>query len=562
MSPLRVLLFLALGLSVGHASDAPAADPAPPFLRCAASTVHPLATRAALESFDRGGNAVDAAIAAAAMLGVVDSHNSGLGGGCFLLVRAADGSVTVIDGRENAPAAAHRDLFVRDGAAVPDLSRHGALAVATPGALAAWDLALRRLGRRSLADALLPAAIVAEEGFPIDSVFARKLAAAAPELAKFPASAAIFLSPTGEPLQEGDVLVQPDLATTLRTIATDGPEAFYRGKFAHRCETWMRDHGGILTAADFAAYAVIEREPVRTLYRTFEIVGFPPPSSGGVHVAQMLHVLEPFPIPDLAPAAREHVLAETMKLAFADRSRWLGDPAFTPVPVGLIDPAYGQELSRRIDLNRAMPVPNPGTPPRAGTDVFGKHTQHLVTADAAGNWVSLTSTINTAFGSKVVIPGTGVLLNNEMDDFAAAPGAANAFGLVGAEANAVAPGKRPLSSMSPTLVLRDGVPILAVGAAGGPTIITQTLQFLVNHLDLGLPPDDALARPRLHHQWEPDELRVEDTVDPAVAEALRALGHPVTVVAPFGATQCIVRRDDGAFLPVHDPRVPGASGGR
>ncbi|MCB1235293.1 MAG: gamma-glutamyltransferase, partial [Verrucomicrobiae bacterium] len=503
------------------------------------------------------------AIAAAVTLGVVDGHNSGIGGGCFILIRAADGTLAAIDGREMAPAAATRDMFVRDGKADPDLSRNGPLAAGVPGALAAWDLALRKFGRLDLADVLTPAADLAEAGSPIDEIFARKLKAAAPELAKFPASAEVFLKPDGSPYAEGEVLAQRDLAASYRAIAERGTGWFYGGEFAEKTEAWMKANGGLMTASDLANYAVKERKPLVTNYRGYDVIGFPPPSSGGVHVAEMLNILENFDVGALEPAARGHLLAETMKLAFADRAHWLGDPDHAKVPRGLIDQAYAKSLSAKIDPAKATEVPGHGTPPDAETDVFGdKHTQHLCVADAEGNWVAMTSTINTGFGSKVVIPGTGIVLNNEMDDFSAQPGAPNAFKLVGSEANAIAPGKRPLSSMSPTLILREGRPMIAVGAAGGPTIITQTLQFIVNRIDRKLDVEDSLAEPRLHHQWSPDELRVEETMPPEVIAALEALGHHVSKTSRLGATQAITYDPRGFFRPAHDPRVPGGAGGR
>lgn len=533
----------------------------------AAATVHPLATEAAIAAYDRGGNAIDAAIAAAITLGVVDGHNSGIGGGCFILIRAADGTITAIDGREMAPAAATRDLFVREGKADTRLSQTGALAAAVPGALAAWERALAKHGRLALADLLLPAAELAEKGSPIDGVFARKLASAAKDLATFPASAAIFLKADGSPYTEGEVVKQTDLGASYRAIAEHSSGWFYRGPFAAKTAAWMAENGGLLTEADFAAYVAKEREPLLTDYRGHQIVGFPPPSSGGVHVAQILGMLEGLDLSKLEPAPRTHLIAETMKRAFADRAHWLGDPDHAPVPRGLLDRDYLAGLAGQIDPTRATPVSGHGTPPRATEAVFGdfdrKHTQHLCTADAEGNWVAMTSTINTGFGSKVVIPGTGILLNNEMDDFSAQPGVPNAFGLVGSEANAVGPGKRPLSSMSPTLVLREGRVLMAVGAAGGPTIISQTVQAIINRLDLRLDVDDSLAAPRIHHQWSPDTLRMEKAFDPAVIAALKAMGHDVAESEAIGATQAITYDPSrGLYRPVHDPRVPGGAGGR
>ncbi|MEN3941631.1 gamma-glutamyltransferase [Prosthecobacter sp. SYSU 5D2] len=532
------------------------------FAKFAAATVHPLATEAAKAAYAKGGNAVDAAVAAGLTLGVVDGHNSGIGGGCFLVIRAADGTMSAIDGREMAPAKAHRDMYVMDGKLDNEASKTGALASGIPGALRAYELALKKHGKLTLADLLRPAADLAEKGFEIDEVYARKLAATAEKLRQFPASAAIFLKADGSALKKGDLLVQKDLANTYRAIAEHGTGWFYGGEYAAKAEAWMKENGGIATVADFENYKAVEREPVRSSYRGYDLVCMPPPSSGGVHVAQILNILEHFPIRHFRDSSRVHVVTEAMKLAFADRAHWLGDPDFAPVPKGLVDKEYAKELAAKIDLDQVTKVPAHNTPPRWEGDVFGKHTTHLSTADAEGNWVALNQTINTAFGSKVVIPGTGVLLNNEMDDFAVQPGVPNAFRLVGAEANAVAPGKRPLSSMSPTLVFKDGQPLLSVGAAGGPTIITQTLLMISGMIDDGLGPNAALAKPRFHHQWSPDELKIEKTFSVATRKRVESLGHKLDESSGFGACQAVMWDVERKLLvPAHDPRIPGKADG-
>ena len=558
MHPIRYLLLL---LTL-QGSSVWAESAAATFTHGAAATVQPLATQAAIAAMQRGGNAIDAAIAAALTLGVVDGHNSGLGGGCFIVIRAADGSVTAIDGREMAPAAATRDMYVINGQLDTEASKTGALASAIPGALAAYSLALEKHGKLKLADLALPAAELAERGFPIDAVYARKLVATLPQLKKFPGTAAILLHPDGTPLKEGEVLIQKDLAQTLRAIAAGGTDWFYRGAFAEKIGAWMATNGGRITAADFAAYTPTERPALRTQYHGYEIIGMPPPSSGGIHVAQILQMVAGFPVRHLRDASRVHLFTEAMKLAFADRAYWLGDPDFAQVPRGLVDQTYTDSLARKINLDQTTPVPQHGEPMNWAGDLFGKHTTHLSTADAAGNWVALTQTINTAFGSKVIVPGTGVLLNDEMDDFSTQPGVPNAFKLIGAEANAIAPKKRPLSSMSPTLVLKDGRPVVSVGAAGGPTIITQTLLTLTHIIDDGMSPQKALAAPRFHHQWSPDELKIEEGFGPEVFQELKAAGHRLVPTASFGACQCIVQDlATGLFHPAHDPRVPGMASG-
>ncbi len=550
---IRLLILLALILPLHAEITATGA-------KAAAVTVHPLATEAALEAMRRGGNAVDAAIAAGLMLGVVDGHNSGIGGGCFMIVRAPDGTMTALDGRETAPAAATRGMFLRDGKADTALSQTGALAAGVPGSLAVYELAAQRFGRLPLADALTKAADRAAKGFDVSASYAARLRSSAKELAQFPASRAIFLTNDGKPLPQGAVLKQPDLAASYRAIAAGGTAWFYGGAFAVKLEAWMKANGGLLTAEDFRTYQVVERAALRTSYRGREIIGFPPPSSGGVHVAQILNMMAVTAPVSLRTADGLHFTAEAMKLAFADRAHWLGDPDFAKVPRGLASAEYARALAAKISMERATAVTGHGTPERAHDDVFGKHTTHFSTADAAGWWVACTATVNTTFGSKVVIPGTGIVLNNQMDDFSIQPGVRNAFGLVGAEANAVAPRKRPLSSMSPTLVLENGQPVLSLGAAGGPTIITQVVCTAARVLDDGLALDKALAAPRLHHQWSPDELRIEAAAGPDNLADLRRRGHRVETTSGMGACNGIQRLPDGTFLAAGDPRVPGAAG--
>ncbi len=533
-----------------------------------AATVNPLATQAAVDAIEHGGNAVDAALAAGLMLSVVDGHNSGIGGGCFILIRQPDGRYLAIDGRETAPRLAHSRMFLKEGKPQTQWSRTGPLAVAVPGLLAAYDQAARRCGRLPLSDALRKAADRARRGFLIDRAFAARLKATAPAMAPFPATRKIFLKPDGTPYGAGERLVQRDLAETLDQVARHGVAWFYGDGFANQVDAWMREHGGLLRAADFAAYRARLREPIVTSYRKLRIVGFPPPSSGGIHVAQMLNMLESYDLAELDRrdrAQRIHLMAEVMKRAFADRAYWLGDADFARVPRGLIDRSYARRLVQSIDMQRATEVTRHGLPPKWDESFFGGHTTHLTVADAEGYWVAITQTINTSFGSKVVVPGTGVVLNNEMDDFAIAPGVPNAFGLIGAEANQVAPGKRPLSSMSPTIVERDGQPVLTVGAAGGPKIINQVLLVIVRYLDLGMSLEEAVAAARFHHQWRPDRLLVERGLPAELQTALRRRGHRLKTVSSAGVTQAIAvevdRHGRRRFIGVADPRVPGKAMG-
>jgi gamma-glutamyltranspeptidase/glutathione hydrolase len=575
-SPLRYISFALLLLMGCSQTAAPSksetkaakAAPAEQTAVCMVASVQPLATDAGVAAFEAGGNAIDAAVAAAVTLGVVDNHNSGLGGGCFILIRRADGTLVAIDGREVAPAAATRDMFLRDGEAVPELSQTGPLAVAIPGALAAYDLAVSEYGKLPLKDLLLPAAKIAEEGFPIDRVYAGKLAASAKTLDKFAGSRDALLKSDGSAYEEGDILKQPDLARSYRAMAEEGTNWFYGGPFADKVARWMADNGGIITEADFASYLPVKREPLETTYRDWTIIGFPPPSSGGVHVAQMLNILETFDLKKTYqenPAQALHLIAEAMKLAFADRAFWLGDPDAVDVPRGLIDKGYAVALAERINPEKATDVPSHGEPPAAAEDVFGKkHTTHITAADSDGNWVAITATVNTTFGSKVIVPGTGIVLNNEMDDFSAQPGKPNAFGLVGAENNAVAPGKRPLSSMTPTIVLKDGKPVMTVGAAGGPKIITSVLLAILRRLDFDESLADAVGSPRIHQQWIPDVLTVEEKMPKEIIEALKAKGHEIDLIDSGAVAQAIEIDEKGQFVGVHDPRVPGkaASGKR
>lgn len=553
-------LAVALLLVFRHAADAASADQSGGAGAHvgAIATVHPVATAVAQRIMREGGNAVDGAVAAALTLGVVDGHNSGIGGGCFLLLRTARGRVVALDGRETAPQRAHRDLFLKDGKAVPQLSQTGPLAVGVPGALAVYDRAVRQYGRLPFSKHLEAAAEVAEKGFAVQRSYALRLRDVLRDIQADPGSRAILLRSSGEPIQALEWLRQPDLAHSYREIGSQGSRWFYRGDFARRVDDWMAEHEGILTAKDLAGYRLKSRQPLRTTYRGYEIVGFPPPSSGGVHVGQILNILEHL---DLRGKPREsaewiHAVAEAMKLAFADRAFWLGDPDFAKVPRGLIDKGYAAALARRVRMDRTTAVEGHGTPPRAAENLFSRHTTHLATADADGNWVALTATINTSFGAKVVVPGTGIFLNNQMDDFVAAPGERNFFGLVGGEANAVAARKRPLSSMSPTLVMKNGRPILSVGAAGGPTIISQAVLAILGVVDFGLSVEDSLKAVRFHHQWSPDLLLVERGAAPAVVEQLKAMGHTVQLLDSLGACQAIGLGETG-FSAEHDPRVEG-----
>lgn len=530
------------------------------------ATVHPLASQAAIQAFDRGGNAIDAAIAASLMLSVVDGFNSGIGGGCLAMVRTSNGTTHAIDGREKAPARANPEMFFRNGRPDPTLSQMGPLAVGVPGLLAALSRLTEDFGNLSWNAALEGAALVAENGFVIDSNYASRLSGAAPRLKQFEESARILLDATGKPWRAGHRLQQPDLARTLRKVSEQGAEWFYEGEFADLLEKFMADEGGMIVANDLADYNTVAREPIQAGYRGNQIVGFPPPSSGGIHIAQMLGMLSEFDVAQIfgeSESRGRHLLLEVMKRAMADRAYWLGDSDFVSVPRGLLDPAYLKERATTIDLGQATEVENHGQPPNANIDLFGKggHTTHLTTADNLGNVVALTQTVNTTFGSKMIAPGTGVVLNNELDDFSIAPGVRNAFGLLGSDANLIAPGKRPLSSMSPTIVMDSkNQPILSCGAAGGPKIITTVLQVLVRVLDLGETIEQAITAPRAHHQWSPNIAVCEDNIAEDVLEQLVQRGHQIEKTGSAAVGQGL-QISDGSLTAASDPRVPSSAMG-
>lgn len=520
----------------------------------AIASVNSIATRVGLDAFKHGGNAVDAAAAVAFALGVVDSPNSGIGGGCFIVVRWPNGKFEAIDGREMAPAKAYRDMFLENGEYNSALSRTGALAIGVPGSVAALEYLVKKGGKLRWQDAILPGAEIAEKGFVIENYYANRLARSADRLKLFAASAAIFLDAKGNPYSSGSVLEQKDLAKTYRALAKQGSAYFYKGDFAKAVETWMKKNHGLITAQDFSNYEMRLRDPIVSEFKGYDIIGFPPPSSGGTHVAQLLNILEYFDLKKMSQADRYHVLIEAMKLVFADRAHWMGDADFAPVPRGLLDKGYAKQLQQKISLKKTSLVPQYNTPPGSDSDLFNRHTTHITVADSSGIWVSITTTLNTGFGSKVTIPGTGVLMNNQMDDFAAQPGKPNDFGLISAEANKVEPRKRPLSSMSPTIVLKEGKPVLAVGAAGGPTIINQVAQVLINRLALDMDLYDAVATARVHHQWKPDRAFVDSFLDENLRKDLEARGHVLSDWPPFGATQAIAWQA-GKFISVAEPRL-------
>ena len=521
------------------------------------ATEERLATAVGRDILARGGNAVDAAVAVGFALAVTLPNAGNIGGGGFMLVHEArSGKTVAIDFREVAPGRATRDMYLDESGKVVEgrsLTTH--LAVGVPGTVAGLEHALRRYGTMTLADVMAPAIRLAERGYRVSPSLAKLLRVEQKLLARHPATKAIFL-PKGRPPAAGEWLVQKDLAASLKRIARDGGRAFYDGPVGAALVAEMDRHGGLISRDDLRNYRVAEHAPVRGTYRGYEVLSMPPPSSGGIHIVQMLNVLEHFPLADYGAgsALSLRTMAETMKYAYADRAEFLGDPAFVTVPLrGLTSKPYAAAIAKRVEAGTVTPASQirPGKP----ADYESDQTTHYSIVDRHGNAVATTYTLNLNFGSGIVAAGTGILLNNEMDDFSVKPGVPNAFGLVGGEANAVAPGKRPLSSMSPTIVLRDGKPWLVTGSPGGSRIITTTLQTLVNTIDYGMNPAAAAALPRIHHQWLPDQLRVETGFSPDTLKLLRDQGYQVTVGATMGRTQTIQVRE-GRLYGYSDPRNP------
>lgn len=519
------------------------------------STEQHLATKVGVEVLRDGGNAVDAAVAVGFALAVVLPNAGNLGGGGFMLLHDESGKQQLaLDFRERAPASASRNMFLdAAGEVVPGASLDTHIAVGVPGTVAGLFKAHAAHGRLPMKRLIAPAIRLAEEGFEVGYELAGLLKEHQSRLGQWPASRAIFFK-SGHPLVAGNKLVQRDLAKSLQLIADQGARAFYEGAIGNRIVEEMKRHGGTLGKADLSNYQVVERQPVSGEYRGYKVMSMPPPSSGGVHLLQILNILSGYPLQEYGPDSSQslHVMAEAMKLAYADRSKYLGDPDFVQVPVkGLISKAYADELRAKIDLNHARPSDEiaPGAP----QPYESAQTTHYSVCDDQGNAVSVTYTLNTDFGSAIVAAGTGILLNNEMDDFSAKPGAPNVFGLVGGDANAVEPGKRPLSSMSPTMLFKDGKVFLVTGSPGGSRIITSTLQTIVNVVDHHLNPAEAAAMPRVHHQWRPDELRVEKGLSADTLAILRQKGHKVIVRPVIGKTQTI-QTVPGGFMGFSDPR--------
>ncbi len=520
-----------------------------------------IASRVGADVLRRGGNAVDAAVATGFALAVTYPRAGNLGGGGFMVIHSRErGEDITIDYRETAPAATTPTIFLgADGK--PDIakSRDSALGIGVPGSAAGLSLALEKYGsgKFTLAELLKPAIALARDGFVVTDDVADAMPEERGRLARWPSAIKIFSGKDGAALKDGDLLVQTDLATTLSAIAEQGPRGFYQGPVAEKLVKGIGDAGGIMTLDDLKSYQPVIRAPMRGTYRGYDIISMPLPSSGGVVLLETLNIIEGFPMAEMkqGSAPSLHVLIEAMKRAYADRARYLGDPAFVKVPVAtLTSKDYAARQRASIDLDRATPWTDAlsALPPHEGDN-----TTHFSVIDSMGNAVSNTYTLNFNYGVGLVAEGTGVLLNNELDDFTAAPGASNAFGLVGFEANLPGPGKRPLSSMTPTIVLKDGKPVLVTGSPGGSRIISAVLQVIVNVLDYKMDVAAAVAAPRVHHQWLPDEVRVEHGFAEDTLAALRAKGH--RVIEPLGRTSAnSIGVTDQGLLGAPDPRSRGA----
>lgn len=524
---------------------APVAD-----TRGGVATEHPRATEIGLAILEQGGNAVDAAIAISYAGCVLNASSCGIGGGGFMLIRTAEGAVHALDYRERAPEGAHRDLYRRGDEILRAQSRTGGLAVGVPGEIAGLEAARERFARLPRATLMEPAIALARDGFPIGQHLAKAIARNKGSIRASTGLAPLLLDASGTPRAAGSILKRPALARTLELVARDGSAAFYHGAVANELARSVTAAGGILTADDLAAYRPEWRTPLRATYRGFEIFTMPPPSSGGV-LLEVLHILAADDLAAMGHLSPEylHLLAEAMKHGFADRARWYGDPAFTNVPIErLTSPTYGQALRKRIKPDTVGPAGQYG--------MIDAGTAHYSVMDEDGMIVGCTTTINTAFGAMIIGGDTGIILNNEMDDFSIAPGVPNSFGLVGGEANAVDSGKRPLSSMTPVIALGPDDQRIVVGGSGGPLIISGVLQTLLGMIDFGLGAEPAIHAPRIHDQWAPPVLGIEEGIDATIAEALRDRGHTVRTL-PFSAAVQVVARRNAHFQAAADARKGG-----
>ncbi len=524
------------------------------------TSIHPRASEIGARVLRQGGNAVDAAVAVGFALAVVHPSAGNLGGGGFMVIRFADGTAHALDYRETAPGRATRDMYRDSVGELTDQGVTGHLAAGVPGSVAGLVEAQRRFGRLPLRHVVTPAIDLARDGFVLDEARSASLASAADRLRQFAGSRQQFLDTNGNAPKAGTLLVQPDLAATLQSIADSGAAPFYQGHIADMIVREMEAGGGLISKADLAAYRAIWREPTRMTYRGHTLYSMPPSSSGGVTMGVILNILEGYdPLPPFGSAEHTHLLAEAMRRAFTDRNEFLADPAFVEMPLEmLLSKTYAAAQRETIDPARATQSSAIAPGLREGD-----HTTHYSVVDADGHAVAVTTTINAGYGSAVTVRGAGFLLNNEMDDFTAAAGQPNMYGLVQGEANAIEPGKRMLSAMTPTIVLDpDGALLLVIGTPGGPTIISTVTQIISNIIDHGMDLADAVAAPRVHHQALPDVIKYEQAgLADAVVEELRQMGHDVEERTEHSGQAAGVMRVDGGWVGVADPRASGGSAG-
>ena len=524
------------------------------------STQEALATQIGVDILKQGGNAVDAAVAVGYALAVTLPRAGNLGGGGFMLVYLAkEQRAIAIDYREKAPAKATRDMYLdKNGHVQKQLSRSHGLAVGTPGTVMGLELARKKYGSLSRKVLLAPAIKLAASGFIVSPDLANSLNRAKPRLSQWPSSKKIFYKEDGSSYQAGELFIQKDLSRSLKRIAEQGSDGFYQGLTASQIEKSVKQAGGFVSQKDLKNYQAIERLPIQGNYRGYQVISMPPPSSGGVHIVQMLNMLEKYPLAKMGHNSAEsiHLMVESMRRAYADRSLYLGDSDFVNVPVmALTDKKYAQYLIKGIDPNKASLSKN--ISPGKLQPYESNETTHFSIMDKWGNAVSNTYTLNFSYGSGLVAQGTGILLNNEMDDFSAKPGEPNGYGLIGGEANSIEANKRPLSSMSPTMILKNNRPYLITGTPGGSRIISTTLQIILNVLDHKMNIAEASAAVRIHHQWLPDYIRVEKGLNKDTIKLLKEKGHNVKVQSVMGSTQTVMKNDKGLYG-ASDPRKPSA----
>ncbi|MBK7141789.1 MAG: gamma-glutamyltransferase [bacterium] len=531
------------------------------FQRGAVTTASPEATAIGEQIFQQGGNAFDVAVAVGFALAVSYPQAGNIGGGGFALIRdARSGEIRALDFREVAPSAAIETMYLDSNAnVIKNLSLYGAKAVGVPGTVAGLHELWKKYGKLPWNDLVQPAIELARDGLVIDQHNSSEIAEDVDNLKRYAETSRIFL-PKGHPPRPGDTLFQPELAATLKLIADSGPEPFYHGKIAEQIVATMQKHGGLITREDLAGYQPIWRAPTHFTFDSLDIYSMPPPSSGGICVGQILKLLEPFDLSKLTSTSPEyiHLFCEAAKLAYADRSMHLGDPSFWNVP-NLLDSGYVARLRARMNHDSATASSDvkPGNP-----QYESDQTTHYSVCDSAGNMVAITYTLNTSFGSCLVVDGAGFLLNNEMDDFSIKPGVPNAYGLIGGEANKVEPKKRMLSSMSPTLVLKQNHPYLILGSPGGSKIITTVAEGILNYVRFHRSPSATVAAPRFHHQWVPDTLYLEEASwAGSVSEEMKARGYVIKKIPAWCNLQLIAIDSSGAMIPSSDPRGNGKAGG-